>query len=108
MEEKRDLKMEIEQLKQAHPELEQMPEEVATAMMKGQPASEAYKDYLEGKKTDSVKELKRENEDLKKQIRILKQNADVAARSVVGSTTGCGSEEQRRDKFLDGLDSDEW
>ena len=118
MNEKRNFKQEMEQLKQAYPQLDHIPEEVAQAASKGQSLLEAYEDWMAAQKVGEEeslrlkaenRQLKEENALLKKEVAILKQNASAGARAVgSGVHSRGGAQVKPRHAFLDGLESDGW
>ena len=116
MNKERDFKAELERLKQAYPDLELIPDEVATAMSKGEDAVEAYEAWKR-RETDKQKPEQAEGEDftslkerikaLERENQVLKQNARAASRAI-GGGVGPTRVNERKDDFLVGLGSDEW
>ncbi len=94
----RDYAQEVQTLYAARPELrgQGLPEEVARACVDGKSLVEAYNDFARRQRQDAAA-LRREN-------RILRQNAATAARAPVRGVTGGGSAApQGEDAFLRGF-----
>lgn len=117
MKEKRDFKTQLEQLKAAYPDLEQLPDEVVQAAAQGKDMVQAYADWLTHEKDDakSVRQikaenavLKAENEKLKGEIAVLKQNAGAQQRAVGSGVQGGGMDKSDKTGFLAGLESGGW
>ena len=116
MNEMRDFKTQLEQLKAAYPDLEQLPDEVAQAAAQGRDMVQAYGHWLAqekegGKSVQQIQAenavLKAENESLKREIAILKQNAGAQQRAV-GGVQGGGLDKPDKTGFLAGLESGGW
>ena len=98
----RDFRAEVEQLKALYPQLTEVPDEVAVAASKGVPLLSAYLAYREKQSAKTAASLKKEN-------RVLKQNAASAAKAPVRGVTGGGSVTvKKEDPFLSGFDADNW
>ena len=98
----RDFRAEVEQLKALYPEFKEMPDEVARNAAKGIPLLSAYLAYREKQSAKTAASLKKEN-------RVLKQNAASAAKAPVRGVTGGGSVTPKKaDPFLSGFDADNW
>ena len=93
---------EVQALYAARPELrgEELPDEVLQACVRGKALTEAYNDFARRQRQDAAA-LRREN-------RILRQNARAAAPAPVrGVTRGGGVASQPEDAFLRGFNA-EW
>lgn len=100
VEQERDYGSEVRALFAQRPELrgEELPEEVLQACIGGKPLKEAYEDYA-GRQRKEAEELRKEN-------RILRENAKTAARSPVrGVTRGGSVQNEPEDPFLRGFNS---
>lgn len=98
----RDFRAEVEQLKALYPQLTEVPDEVAVAASKGVPLLSAYLAYRDKQSAKTAASLKKEN-------RVLKQNAASAAKAPVRGVTGGGSVTvKKEDPFLSGFDADNW
>ena len=98
----RDFRAEVEQLKALYPEFKEVPDEVARAAAKGVPLLTAYLAYRDKQSAKTAASLKKEN-------RVLKQNAASAAKAPVTGVTGGGSVTPKKsDPFLKGFDADNW
>lgn len=101
----RDYRSEVVELLKAAPELKgkSIPNDVVTeAVAQNIPLTQAYNSWKE-------RQNKAEAEALRKENRVLKQNADAAARAPVRRTTRGGATDTKPDKkdpFLVGFDSD--
>lgn len=94
----RDYAREVQALYAARPELrgQDLPPEVARACVSGQSLVEAYNDFARRQRQDAGT--------LRKENRILRQNAATAARAPVrGVTRGGSTEAQPEDAFLRGF-----
>ena len=94
----RDYAGEVQALYAARPELrgQDLPQEVARACVGGKSLTEAYNEYACRQRSDAA-ELRKEN-------RILRQNAATAARAPVrGVTRGGATDSQAEDAFLRGF-----
>ena len=102
---KRDYQAEVEELLQARPNLrgKQLPDEVSKAAVAGnRRLLLAYMDY-------EARQAQAENERLRKENEIYKQNAATAARSPVKGVSGGGPTDTRpSDPFLDGFNTSDW
>ena len=98
----RDFRAEVEQLKALYPQRTEVPDEVAVAASKGVPLLSAYLAYRDKQSAKTAASLKKEN-------RVLKQNAASAAKAPVRGVTGGGSVTvKKEDPFLSGFDADNW
>ena len=100
VEQERDYGSEVRELFSQRPELrgEELPEEVLRACVGGKPLKEAYEDYA-GRRQKETEELRKEN-------RILRENARTAARSPIrGVTRGGSVQSAPEDPFLRGFNS---
>ena len=96
----RDYGEQVRELFQARPELrgQELPQEVLLACVDGKPLTEAYSDYARAHSRDA-ESLRREN-------RVLRQNAQSAARAPVrGVSRGGGPDAQPEDAFLWGFNT---
>lgn len=94
----RDYAQEVQALYAARPELrgQGLPEEVARACVGGKSLVEAYNDFARRQRQDAAA--------LRKENRILRQNAATAARAPVRGVTGGGpAASQGEDAFLRGF-----
>lgn len=102
---KRDYQAEVEELLQARPNLrgKQLPDEVSKAAVAGnRRLLLAYMDY-------EARQAQAENERLRRENEIYKQNAATAARSPVKGVSGGGPTDTRpSDPFLDGFNTSDW
>lgn len=95
----RDLRTEVEQLRALYPEIKEMPDEVAKAVSKGIPLLTAYLAYREQQSAKAAANLRKEN-------RILKQNAANTAKAPVrGVTGGDSSAPKSKSIFEAGFDA---
>lgn len=100
----RDFRGEATRFFAEHPEWvgKQLPAEVSTAWAAGKSLEEAFGAYTAKQKSAEASALRKEN-------RILKQNAAAAAKAPVKGVTGGGeTDTQPIDPFIAGFDSDEW
>lgn len=96
----RDFDTEVRSLFSARPELrgQELPQEVLLACIDGKPLTEAYNDYAKAQRKDADS-LRREN-------RVLRQNAKAAAQAPIrGVTRGGGTDTKPEDAFLRGFNS---
>ena len=96
----RDFGQEVRDLYAARPELrgEELPEAVLEAAVRGKTVTEAYNDYVYRQRQDA--------DQLRKENRILRQNAKAAAKAPVrGISRGGGTDTQPEDAFLRGFNS---
>lgn len=102
---RRDYQAEVEELLQARPDLrgKQLPDEVSQAAVAGnRRLLLAYMDY-------EAKQAKAENERLRRENQIYKQNAATAARSPVKGVSGGGATDTKpSDPFLEGFNASDW
>lgn len=100
----RNIQAEAQELIVARPDLkmQQLPMEVVEAWRKGDNLLNAYNRY-------EARQKEAENQKLKKENNILKQNAAAAAKAPVkGVTGGAPTDTEPEDPFLKGFDSDPW
>ena len=101
----RDYQAEVEELLQARPQLrgQALPDAVSRAAVEGDKRLLlAYLDY-------EAQQVQAENERLRKENEIYKQNAATAARSPVRGVSGGGATDLKpSDPFLDGFNSSDW
>lgn len=100
----RNIQAEAQELIVARPDLKtrQLPMEVVEAWRKGDNLLNAYNQY-------EARQKEAENQKLKKENNILKQNAAAAAKAPVkGVTGGAPTDTEPEDPFLKGFDSDPW
>lgn len=100
----RNIQAEAQELIVARPDLkmQQLPMEVVEAWRKGDNLLNAYNQY-------EARQKEAENQKLKKENNILKQNAAAAAKAPVkGVTGGAPTDTEPEDPFLKGFDSDPW
>ena len=100
----RNIQAEAQELIVARPDLKtrQLPMEVVEAWRNGENLLNAYNRY-------EVRQKEAENQKLKKENNILKQNAAAAAKAPVkGVTGGAPTDTEPEDPFLKGFDSDPW
>lgn len=101
----RDYQAEVEELLQARPQLrgQALPDAVSRAAVEGDKRLLlAYLDY-------EAQQAQAENERLRKENEIYKQNAATAARSPVRGVSGGGATDLKpSDPFLDGFNSSDW
>lgn len=100
----RDIQAEAQELIVARPDLkmQQLPMEVVEAWRNGENLLNAYNRY-------EARQKEAENQKLKKENNILKQNAAAAAKAPVkGVTGGAPTDTEPEDPFLKGFDSDPW
>lgn len=100
----RNIQAEAQELIVAHPDLkmQQLPMEVVEAWRNGENLLNAYNRY-------EARQKEAENQKLKKENNILKQNAAAAAKAPVkGVTGGAPTDTEPEDPFLKGFDSDPW
>ena len=101
----RDYQAEVEELLQARPQLrgQALPDAVSRAAVEGDKRLLlAYLDY-------EAQQVQAENERLRKENEIYKQNAATAARSPVrGVSDGGATDLKPSDPFLDGFNSSDW
>lgn len=100
----RDIQAEAKELIVARPDLkmQQLPTEVVDAWRSGENLLNAYNRY-------EARQKEAENQKLKKENNILKQNAAAAAKAPVkGVTGGAPTDTEPEDPFLKGFDSDPW
>lgn len=100
----RNIQAEAQELIVARPDLkmQQLPMEVVEAWRKGDNLLNAYNQY-------EARQREAENQKLKKENNILKQNAAAAAKAPVkGVTGGAPTDTEPEDPFLKGFDSDPW
>jgi len=101
----RDYQAEVEELLQARPQLrgQALPDAVSRAAVQdNKRLLLAYLDY-------EAKQAQAENERLRKENEIYKQNAATAARSPVRGVSGGGATDLKpSDPFLDGFNSSDW
>ena len=96
----RDFDTEVRDLFAARPELRgsELPAQVLVACAGGKNLTDAYNEYAKSQKQDA--------EDLRKENRILRQNAKAAAQAPVrGVTRGGGPDAKPEDAFLKGFNS---
>ncbi len=97
----RDYGEEVRALFAARPELRgrELPEQVLRSCVEGKSLTEAYSDYAQSQSRDA-ESLRREN-------RILRQNARAAAQAPIrGVTRGGAAEQKPEDPFLRGFNFD--
>ena len=110
----RDFAAETQELLSKHPELgpsSPVPNEVvADAARPGGPTLlQAYESYLSKQKASTKKTEKAELDALRKENKILKQNAEAASRAPVTSALkGGATKEEADDPFLKGFFSSDW
>lgn len=100
----RNIQAEAQELIVARPDLKtrQLPMEVVEAWRNGENLLNAYNRY-------ESRQKEAENQKLKKENNILKQNAAAAAKAPVkGVTGGAPTDTEPEDPFLKGFDSDPW
>lgn len=100
----RNIQAEAQELIVARPDLKtrQLPMEVVEAWRNGDNLLNAYNRY-------EARQKEAENQKLKKENNILKQNAAAAAKAPVkGVTGGAPTDTEPEDPFLKGFDSDPW
>lgn len=100
----RDIQAEAKELIVARPDLkmQQLPTEVVDAWRSGENLLNAYNRY-------EARQKEAENQKLKKENNILKQNAAAAAKAPVkGVSGGAPTDTEPEDPFLKGFDSDPW
>lgn len=100
----RNIQAEAQELIVARPDLkmQQLPTEVVEAWRNGDNLLNAYNQY-------EARQKEAENQKLKKENNILKQNAAAAAKAPVkGVTGGAPTDTEPEDPFLKGFDSDPW
>lgn len=100
----RNIQAEAQELIVARPDLKtrQLPMEVVEAWRNGENLLNAYNRY-------EARQKEAENQKLKKENDILKQNAAAAAKAPVkGVTGGAPTDTEPEDPFLKGFDSDPW
>lgn len=100
----RNIQTEAQELIVARPDLkmQQLPMEVVEAWRNGENLLNAYNRY-------EARQKEAENQKLKKENNILKQNAAAAAKAPVkGVTGGAPTDTEPEDPFLKGFDSDPW
>lgn len=100
----RNIQAEAQELIVARPDLkmQQLPMEVVEAWRNGENLLNAYNRY-------EARQKEAENQKLKKENNILKQNAAAAAKAPVkGVTGGAPTDTEPEDPFLKGFDSDPW
>ena len=100
----RDIQAEAKELIVARPDLkmQQLPAEVVDAWRSGDNLLNAYNRY-------EARQKEAENQKLKKENNILKQNAAAAAKAPVkGVSGGAPTDTEPEDPFLKGFDSDPW
>ena len=100
----RNIQAEAQELIVARPDLKtrQLPMEVVEAWRNGENLRNAYNRY-------EARQKEAENQKLKKENNILKQNAAAAAKAPVkGVTGGAPTDTEPEDPFLKGFDSDPW
>lgn len=100
----RNIQAEAQELIVARPDLkmQQLPMEVVEAWRNGDNLLNAYNQY-------EARQKEAENQKLKKENNILKQNAAAAAKAPVkGVTGGAPTDTEPEDPFLKGFDSDPW
>lgn len=100
-EQARDYGAEVRALFEARPELRggELPGEVLTACVSGKSLTDAYNDYAKARKQDA--------DSLRKENRVLRQNARAAAQAPVrGVTRGGSTNAKPEDAFLKGFNSD--
>lgn len=100
----RNIQAEAQELIVARPDLkmQQLPMEVVEAWRNGDNLLNAYNRY-------EARQKEAENQKLKKENNILKQNAAAAAKAPVkGVTGGAPTDTEPEDPFLKGFDSDPW
>lgn len=98
--EQRDYGAEVRELFTARPELRggELPKEVLLACAGGKHLTDAYNDYAKSQRQDA--------EGLRKENRILRQNAKAAAQAPIrGVTRGGGPNAKPEDAFLKGFNS---
>ena len=98
--EERDFDAEVRALFTARPELRggELPKEVLLACAGGKNLTDAYNDYARAQKQDA--------DSLRKENRVLRQNAKAAAQAPVrGVTRGGGPDAKPEDAFLKGFNS---
>lgn len=100
----RNIQAEAQELIVARPDLKtrQLPMEVVEAWRNGENLLNAYNRY-------EARQKEAENQKLKRENNILKQNAAAAAKAPVkGVTGGAPTDTEPEDPFLKGFDSDPW
>lgn len=98
----RDFRAQVRQLKAIFPDFKSMPQEVMSAYENGADLMSAYSAYR-------VRAAEKASQAVKKENRILKQNAASAAKAPVKGVSGGGATGvQKEDPFLKGFDSDRW
>lgn len=100
----RNIQAEAQELIVARPDLkmQQLPMEVVEAWRNGENLLNAYNRY-------EARQKEAENQKLKKENNILKQNAAAAAKAPVkGVTGGAPTDTEPEDPFIKGFDSDPW
>ena len=101
VQEGRDFETEVKALYEARPELRGslLPEEVATACVRGRSLTEAYNEYAGRQRSESA--------DLRKENRVLRQNARAAAQAPVrGVSRGGSANTKPEDAFLRGFNEE--
>lgn len=94
MNEERDLEQETAQFAQEHPEVKELPDQVADAWAKGKELTKAWEEQA----AQAVREDK-----------IRQQNQETASRAPVGAVSGQGGVQKApKDDFLSGLELDQW
>lgn len=94
----RDLRSEVEQLRLLYPDIKEMPDTVAKDVAKGVPLMDAYQKY-------QIEQSNKAAETLKKENKILRQNAANVQRAPVRGVTGGGAAPQKSDPFTAGFDA---
>jgi hypothetical protein len=98
----KDFRAQVKQLKAIFPDFKSMPTEVMTAYENGADLMSAYSAYR-------VREAEKASQAVKKENRILKQNAASAAKAPVRGVSGGGATGVKKENpFLKGFDSDRW
>ncbi len=94
MKEERDLEQETAQFAQKHPEVEELPDQVADAWANGTELTAAWE--------EQAAQAARED-------KIHRQNQEAAYRAPVGAVSGQGGVQKApKDDFLSGLELDQW
>ena len=96
----RDYDAEVQELFAARPELRggELPAEVLTACVGGQRLTDAYNDY--------AKACQQDTDNLRKENRVLRQNAKAAAQAPIrGVTRGGSTNAKPEDAFLRGFNA---
>jgi len=94
----RDLRAEVEQLKLLYPDVREIPDEVAKKVASGSRVIDAYQAYLSQQSSKAAETLKKEN-------KILRQNAANAQKAPVRGVSGGGVTPQKSDPFSEGFDA---